>query len=1029
MKDGLLGKVPFVTILVTLGMAATFAASQLGGGSEGGQYEELLLRAQVFYERNAGVELNARSRNLLGHDFVARVQAEHAAAHDKPTFSKRMRDRTQAKFDRVVEAALEARMLEDPAWSEGISGPNVPATRYLTYAFFHEGWLAFGVTLVFLLIAGLGLEATWGALVQAPLVVVSIVAGGLVFAHVDAAGQMPLTGGGPLVAALLAAYLVRGIGGQLPLPGALLLPAWLFVDALFVRGIWIENVGDWPIATLGVSMVLGAGLAGAVKLMGLDARLVDKVDSLADGRHPALEAADRSMTLGRPQDAFEVLSTAAADEPRNTELALALWDAAIEVGRADEVAHAILPIVQSELRSGDVEAATTHWRQLMACGAPVDANTTLLVRMGEALLDSGEPEQALDTLRRALDAPGQMGSALAQRVVRIARDLDPVLTARAAEAALLDPQIAADTRADLETLAGASGAGAASWQAEAAPVAESAPSAAGSSTAAHAAGDTRAAGDDIDADLGEPAPGAGDAMPGPGAEPDLGGLDDLDGLDAGDIDLSHVGDLASPDDFAELDTAPQGLPPMGGEAGAVETDPNALSIHSIEREFAGGLDDETPADVLGGQGGEAAGPALGEAPGPAFGETPAGLLGGDTTDAPSDLAGGEPEAWNDPGRVEDLSGELDADGPALLGESDLDQPMVDNSFLEAGALSADALSSDAADLGDDIGGGRSDLTADALSGEPGAAPSGDAGASLSGGLDDLGAGDPLSGGLDDLSGGASLSGGLDDLSGGLDDLSGGASLSGGPGDPTSDATDPLAMPDLLDPAPLGEPSPLADPGAVDDPQTPPTEPLLDREMMAAKLEQARAEARPPIVSANEPPAPAPPAPPVQPTAPAATPESERTTVVEGLETAGAGATSRALKVLDAVPLALEAEAIKFDVEGRGKTRLPFERVDAVAVAAVSGLSAKPVLVIDFVLNWAGGANEPLKVIRVRSDGFNPTAVVGAGAAPLESIKMLIRRVLDGAQATPLPDVGAVMGSPFSTQPDLASYERDVLQAG
>ena len=72
---------------------------------------------------------------------------------------------------------------------------------------------------------------------------------------------------------------------------------------------------------------------------------------------------------------------------------------------------------------------------------------------------------------------------------------------------------------------------------------------------------------------------------------------------------------------------------------------------------------------------------------------------------------------------------------------------------------------------------------------------------------------------------------------------------------------------------------------------------------------------------------------------------------------------------------------------------------------------------------------PCVLFAAYNTGFQSATAVAAGAAPLDSIKMLIRRVLDGAQATPLPDVGAVMGSPFSTQPDLASYERDVLQAG
>ena len=152
------------------------------------------------------------------------------------------------------------------------------------------------------------------------------------------------------------------------------------------------------------------------------------------------------------------------------------------------------------------------------------------------------------------------------------------------------------------------------------------------------------------------------------------------------------------------------------------------------------------------------------------------------------------------------------------------------------------------------------------------------------------------------------------------------------------------------------------------------------------------------------------------------------TRVTGLETSSAGAGLRALKVLEAVPLALEDGAIKFDVDGRGKTRLPFSRIEAIAVAAVGGLSARPVLVIDCVLNWSGSGDEPLKVIRTRSDRFNPTTFMPGEGTPVQAIKAFIQKLLDGSGATPLPDVGVVVGAPFSSHADVSDYQSSVLLA-
>ena len=64
-KNGLLGKVPFVTVALAIAMAMGFGSQLLGGETQGGQYPELLLRAQTFYEQNAGLETSPRQRSLI----------------------------------------------------------------------------------------------------------------------------------------------------------------------------------------------------------------------------------------------------------------------------------------------------------------------------------------------------------------------------------------------------------------------------------------------------------------------------------------------------------------------------------------------------------------------------------------------------------------------------------------------------------------------------------------------------------------------------------------------------------------------------------------------------------------------------------------------------------------------------------------------------------------------------------------------------------------------------------------------------
>ena len=137
------------------------------------------------------------------------------------------------------------------------------------------------------------------------------------------------------------------------------------------------------------------------------------------------------------------------------------------------------------------------------------------------------------------------------------------------------------------------------------------------------------------------------------------------------------------------------------------------------------------------------------------------------------------------------------------------------------------------------------------------------------------------------------------------------------------------------------------------------------------------------------------------------------------------AKARPLEATVAVPVGLDSAGIVLAVEGR-KKRLPFDRVKAVAVASVDGLSDRPVIVVDLVLNWMSLTAEPLRLIRLRSDGFDPRSLVSGKSDPLDALRSLSRTLLHHSDAAPLPDLQSVSGMPFAAFPSLADYQRDVL---
>lgn len=137
---------------------------------------------------------------------------------------------------------------------------------------------------------------------------------------------------------------------------------------------------------------------------------------------------------------------------------------------------------------------------------------------------------------------------------------------------------------------------------------------------------------------------------------------------------------------------------------------------------------------------------------------------------------------------------------------------------------------------------------------------------------------------------------------------------------------------------------------------------------------------------------------------------------------------RTLRAIEAVPLALEPTAIKIDVEEKGKARLPFERIEAIAVAAVGGLRDRPVVLVDLVLNLRGDPSESLRVLRVRSDRFDPRGLVEGASTGVEALRLFIEAIVAGSRSDMLPNERAVLGEPFATFESLLDYHREVLNA-
>jgi hypothetical protein len=131
-------------------------------------------------------------------------------------------------------------------------------------------------------------------------------------------------------------------------------------------------------------------------------------------------------------------------------------------------------------------------------------------------------------------------------------------------------------------------------------------------------------------------------------------------------------------------------------------------------------------------------------------------------------------------------------------------------------------------------------------------------------------------------------------------------------------------------------------------------------------------------------------------------------------------------VTDAVPCRLAGSGLVVQAGEAGELELAFSRLRAVAVAGVHGLGPRPVVLIDLLLD-GGGSERPLSLVRLRSDRFDPRPLAPGAGSPLDALRLLVKALLEGAGALPLPDPAGAAGRPVRLFETLDAYHEQVLR--
>jgi membrane associated rhomboid family serine protease len=129
-------------------------------------------------------------------------------------------------------------------------------------------------------------------------------------------------------------------------------------------------------------------------------------------------------------------------------------------------------------------------------------------------------------------------------------------------------------------------------------------------------------------------------------------------------------------------------------------------------------------------------------------------------------------------------------------------------------------------------------------------------------------------------------------------------------------------------------------------------------------------------------------------------------------------------VTEALPRALGPDGIVLVQEGRA-SRLAYDRITALAVAGVRGLCPQPVVLVDLVLNQPSAASS-LRVVRLRSDRYDPCALVPGTRSPLDALCRMVDLLLERSHARALPDRRTVRARPVRVYASVQAYETEVL---
>lgn len=134
-----------------------------------------------------------------------------------------------------------------------------------------------------------------------------------------------------------------------------------------------------------------------------------------------------------------------------------------------------------------------------------------------------------------------------------------------------------------------------------------------------------------------------------------------------------------------------------------------------------------------------------------------------------------------------------------------------------------------------------------------------------------------------------------------------------------------------------------------------------------------------------------------------------------------------LKCVPAQPTGLSETMLFVETEGGRRSGIKLDKVQAVAVVEVERITDVPVVIVDLLMNVRNDDDTPLRIARLRTDEFDPLALMPEEADSGAALQVFLGRLMEYTHAIPLPDPEAALGLVVPRFDSLDAYEQQVLQ--